>query len=110
MSLKSPGEVESQNTSFFLRPRRIRGKYLRTYGRIRGKKLSLYREYVKSGLFAVHKIISQYAESIEPYSENMRKESTVCVHGEDAKKLLAYSHNTPRDIKVHISQLIIIQI
>ena len=31
----------------------------------------------------------------------------LCVHGEDAKRLLAYSHNTPRDIKVRISQLII---
>ena len=34
----------------------------------------------------------------------------LCVHGEDAKRLLAYSHNTPRDIKVLISQLIMIQI
>jgi hypothetical protein len=34
----------------------------------------------------------------------------LCVHGEDAKRLLAYSHNTPRDIKVCISQLIIIRI
>jgi hypothetical protein len=33
----------------------------------------------------------------------------LCVHGEDAKRLLAYSHNTPRDIKVRISQLIIIR-
>jgi hypothetical protein len=34
----------------------------------------------------------------------------LCVHGEDAKRLMAYSHNTPGDIKVHISQLIIIRI
>ncbi len=34
----------------------------------------------------------------------------LCVHGEDAKRLLAYSHTTPRDIKVRISQLIIIRI
>jgi hypothetical protein len=27
----------------------------------------------------------------------------LCVHGEDAKRLLAYSHTTPRDIKVRIS-------
>jgi len=24
----------------------------------------------------------------------------LCVHGEDAKRLLAYSPNTPRDVKV----------
>ncbi len=33
----------------------------------------------------------------------------LCVHGEDAKRLLAYSPNTPKDIKVCISRLIIIQ-
>jgi hypothetical protein len=52
-------------------------------------------------------------------SPNMRKvfnrirrirEKNLCVHGEDAKRLLTYSHNTPRDIKVRISQLIIIRI
>ncbi len=34
----------------------------------------------------------------------------LCVHGEDAKRLLAYSPYTPIDIKVCISPLIIIQI
>jgi hypothetical protein len=34
----------------------------------------------------------------------------LCVNGENAKRLLAYSPNTPRDIKVRISQLIIIHI
>ncbi len=34
----------------------------------------------------------------------------LCIHGEDAKRLLAYSHTSPRDIKVRISQLIIIRI
>jgi hypothetical protein len=34
----------------------------------------------------------------------------LCVQGEDAKRLLAYKENTPRDIKVRISQLIILQI
>jgi hypothetical protein len=33
----------------------------------------------------------------------------ICVNGDDAKRLLAYSPNTPRDIKVCISWLIIIQ-
>jgi hypothetical protein len=36
-------------------------------------------------------------------------EKNLCVHGEDAKRLLAYSHTTPRDIKVRKSQLIIIR-
>ncbi len=34
----------------------------------------------------------------------------LCVHGEDKKRLLTYSPNTPKDIKVCLSQLIIIQI
>ncbi len=34
----------------------------------------------------------------------------LCVHGEDVKRLLVYSHTTPRDKKVRISQLIIIWI
>ncbi len=33
----------------------------------------------------------------------------LCVHGEDAKGLLAYSHNMQRDIKVRISQLTILR-
>ena len=32
--------------------------------RIRGKYLSVYGEHGKLGLFAVHKIVSEYAESI----------------------------------------------
>jgi hypothetical protein len=32
----------------------------------------------------------------------------LCVHGEEAKRLLAYSPNTPKDMKVCISRLIII--
>ena len=52
-------------------------------------------------------------------SPNMRKVfkrirrvhgKNLCVHGEDAKRLLAYSPNTPKDIKVCISRLIIKQI
>jgi hypothetical protein len=34
----------------------------------------------------------------------------LCVHGEGAKILLAYSPNTPKDIKVYIYSLIIIRI
>jgi hypothetical protein len=84
-----------------------------------GKYLSTFREY---------------AESIKAYLENMAirgyllytKSSPnapkvlkciqrICgtnlfVHGEDAKGLMAYCPNTPRNIIVHISPLIIRQI
>ncbi len=43
--------------------------------RIRGKYLSVYGEHGKLGLFAVQNSVSEYAESIQVYSENMRKES-----------------------------------
>jgi hypothetical protein len=43
--------------------------------RIRGKYLSVHGEQGKLGLFAVHKIVSEYAESIFMYSEDARKES-----------------------------------
>ncbi len=69
-------------------------------------------------------IFGEYAESIYAYLENMANEGylrytksspyprkvfkciqrirgkDLCIHGEDAKRLLAYSPNTPRDIKV----------
>jgi hypothetical protein len=75
---------------------------------LRRKYLSVDGEYGNLGLFAAHKIVSECAESIETHSENTRKE--FIVPKEDAKRLLAYSPNTPRDIKVCISPLIIIQI
>jgi hypothetical protein len=37
-------------------------------------------------------------------------EKDLCVNGEDAERLLAYSPNTPRDVKVCISPKIIIRI
>ena len=43
--------------------------------RIRGKYLSVYGEHGKLGLFAVHKIVSDYAKSIYMYLENALKES-----------------------------------
>ncbi len=43
--------------------------------RLRGKYLSVYGEHDKLGLFAVHKIVFKYAESILTYSENAGKES-----------------------------------
>ncbi len=38
------------------------------------------------------------------------RRKNLCVHGEDAKRLLTYSPNTPKEIKVCLSRLIIIQI
>ena len=42
--------------------------------RLRRKYLSVYGEYGNLGLFAVHKIVSECAESIQTHSENTRKE------------------------------------
>ncbi len=43
--------------------------------RIRGQYLSVYGEQGELGLFAVHKIVSEYTKSILTYSENAGKES-----------------------------------
>ena len=79
-------------------------------------------------------VVGDYAESIKAYMENMAnwgclrytksspntrkeikhirrmREKNLCLHGEDTKILLAYSPNTPKDIKVCIYSLIIIRI
>ncbi len=65
-------------------------------------------ENIENWVISVHKIVSKYAESILTYLEIHGK--NLCVHGEDAKRLLAYSPNTPRDKNECISQLIISQI
>ena len=59
------------------------------------------------GLYAVHKIVSKYTKVFKQIRRVRRK--NLCAHGEDAKRLLAYSHNMSRDIKVSISHLIIIK-
>ncbi len=80
------------------------------------------------------RVFREYAESIYAYMENMtnwsylrytksspntwkvfkrirrKRGRNLCVHGEDSKRLLAYSPNKPKDIKVCKSRLIIIQI
>jgi hypothetical protein len=63
-----------------------------------GKYLSVDGDYVKSGLFAVQKS-SPYARKVFIRIRRMRGKD-LCVNGEDAKRLLAYSPNTPRDVKV----------
>ncbi len=69
--------------------------------RIRGKYLSVYREHGKLGLYAVHKIVSDYAESIKTYSENEGKESL---------RTWRRRKETLGDIKVCIYWLIITRI
>ncbi len=53
--------------------------------------------------------LSPYARKVFKHIRRLRGKD-LCVHGDDTKKLLAYSPNMPRDIKVCISSLIIIQI
>jgi hypothetical protein len=38
------------------------------------------------------------------------RSKNLCVHGEDAKRLLAYFQNTPRDTKLSITRLIMVQV
>jgi hypothetical protein len=86
---------------------------------MRGKYLSVFGDYAES-IYAYMETIAnlgylRYTKS----SQNIRKVfkrirrirgKNLCVHGEDTKRLLAYSPNTPKDIKICRSQLIIIQI
>ncbi len=55
------------------------------------------------------KLLSPYAPKLSMRKRRKRGKN-LCVHGEDAKRLLAYQENTPRDIKMFISQLIKIRI
>jgi hypothetical protein len=77
--------------------------------RIRGKCLTVYGEYEKFSIVNSTQnrlqvrgkylnVFGEYAERIYAY-----------VHGEDAKRLLSYSPNTPRDTKLSISQLTMVQ-
>ncbi len=65
---------------------------------MRGKYLSVDGDYVKSGLFAVQKL-SPYTRKVFKRIRRMRGKD-LCVNGEDAKRLSAYSPNMPRDVKV----------
>ncbi len=68
--------------------------------RIRGKYLSVYGEHDKS---------SPNTRKVFKHIRRMRGKN-LCIIGEDAKRILAYSPYTPKDIKVCISWLIIIQL
>ncbi len=63
---------------------------------------------VNVGLFAVHKIVSEYAETFNRVRKIRGK--NLCAYGEHAKSLSAYSLTMPRVIKVCISQLILMRI
>jgi hypothetical protein len=86
---------------------------------MRGKYLSVFGEYAES-IYAYMENMANWGHlRYKKSSPNTRKVfkrirricgKNLCVHGEDAKRLLAYFPNTPKDIKVCISRLIIIQI
>ncbi len=86
----------------------MRGKYLSTYGEF-AESSSAYIEKMSNQGYLQYTKLSQNARKVFKRIRRMHGKN-LCVHGEDAKILLAYSHNTPRDIKVRISQLIITRI
>jgi hypothetical protein len=76
----------------------MRGKNLSAYGECAESIFSVDGDYVKSGLLPVLKS-SPYAWKVFKRIRRMRGKD-LCVIGEDPKRLLAYSPNTPRDVKV----------
>jgi hypothetical protein len=75
------------------RIRRIRRKYLSV---MENMAILGYLRYTKLSPNA-RKVFNTFGEYAERIGKNL------CVYGEDAKRLLAYSPNMPRDIKVRIS-------
>jgi hypothetical protein len=77
--------------------------------RIREKYLSVYRECDKFRIVNSTQnrlqILGKYLNVFGEYAERIY----AYVHGEDAKRLLSYSPNTPRDTKLSISQLTMVQ-
>ena len=80
---------------------------------MRGKYLSVFGDYAKIIYAYMEKMANwgylRYTKS-SPNTGKVFKRirrirgKNLCVHGEDAKRLLAYSPNALRDIKVCISQ------
>jgi hypothetical protein len=62
---------------------------------------------VNVGLFAAHKIVSEYAESIKRSWRICGK--NLCIYGEDAKRLLACSPSTPKDRILSIFRIVMVQ-
>jgi hypothetical protein len=84
---------------------------------MRGKYLSVFGDYAESIYEYMEKMTNWGYLRYTKSSPNMRKVfehirrirgKNLCVHGEDAKRLLTYFPNTPKDIKVCLSRLVII--
>ncbi len=86
----------------------MRGKYLSAFGDY-AESIYAYMENMAIWGYLRYTKSSPNARKVFKRIWRMRGKN-LCVHGEDAKRLLAYSPYTPRDIKVCISPLIIIQI
>ncbi len=87
--------------------------------RMRGKYLSVFRDYAESIYAYMEKMANWGYLRYTKSSPNTRKVfkhirrmrgKNLCVHGEYAKRLLTYSLYTPKDIKVYLSGLVIIRI
>ncbi len=74
---------------------------------MREKYFSVYGKYGECRVVAVHKIFSKYTESMNSI-QIMCGKNLLYAYMEDVKSISACSLVTPRDIKVCISQLIII--
>jgi hypothetical protein len=85
---------------------------------MRGKYLSIFGDYAESIFAYIEKMANWgyllYTKS-SPNTWKVFKRfrrirgKNLCAHGEDAKRLLTYSPNTPKDRKVCLSRLIIIR-
>ncbi len=85
---------------------------------MRGKYLSVFGDYAESIYSYMKRMANWGYLRYTKSSPNTRKVfkrirrilgKNLCVHGEDAKRLLTYSPNMPKDIKVSFSRLIIIR-
>ncbi len=107
----------SAYSSSFLRTRRIHGKYLSTYGECAESiwaylenTLKVFKRTWRIWQIGVNCGTQNRFHTPKVFKRIRRiRGKNLCVHGKDAKRLLAYSPNTPKDIKVCISQLIIIR-
>ncbi len=86
----------------------MRGKYISAFGDY-AEGIYVYRENMAIWGYLRYTKSSPNAWKVFKRIRRIRRKN-LCVHGEDAKRLLAYSTYTPIDIKVCISPLIIIQI
>ncbi len=82
---------------------------------MRGKYLSVIGDYAESIYAYMEKMANWGYLRYTKSSPNTRKVfkrirrirgKNLCVYGEDVKRLLTYSPNTPKDIKVYLSRLI----